>query len=170
VTPEQIEARRKGLALKLGGWLIAGAISIVALPYFVPWVWLPLLTAAFVMAAVASAVTYDWIVLNRPVRRWMVIAPCAFTLIFVAAAVFDGFLRQEYRAGDCLRWEGEMVTGLPGDRADAASAFQALKCTPSGGILDRIFGPSRVVEAKIRNGKENDKRRKDGLPPINFDE
>ncbi len=170
MTPIQIEERRKELALTLGGWLAAGTIAIVSLPYFVPWIWLPLLSGTFIMVAVAAAALYDLIVLNRPIKPWKVIVPCVIAGTFVAGAMLDGFLRQAYRIGDCLRWESEMVTNLPGERADAANAFQAMKCTPSGGIVERLFGPARADEARIRNAKENDKRTKDGLPPLDFDQ
>lgn len=166
MTPDQIEARKKLASLRLGGFIIGATIWVISLPVLSPWVWPPLLLAAFVTVSAAASTIYDRVVLDKPIKRWMWITPVVVASIFTGGAIVDGVLRQAFRAGDCMRWESEMVMGLPGERADAASAFQALKCTPSGGIVERLAGTPRSKEAAIRTSRENEKRAKEGLPPL----
>lgn len=161
MTSEEIEARKKRVSLKLGGVFIAATIWTVALPQIAPWVWPPLMITALVLVGGSVFVAYERVVLDKPMDKFSFFAPIVLAAVLTLTAVADGLLRQSYRLDDCMRFEIEMVTNPPGERAEAANAFEALRCIPSGGIVDRLWGPSHELEQDVKKARAYAKRSKE---------
>lgn len=151
---DEIEDRKRSASLKFGGFALVAAVWSVNLPNIAAWASPIFFTFTLGFATFFIVEAYDRVVLGAPINKTKVAIYGVLAVICASVTLLDSTMRQQYRYNDCRRFELEIVTAAPGNRDDAASAFQALRCQPTGGLIERWKGVTVDQETKLRKANE----------------
>lgn len=144
------ETRKKEFGLAFGGYAVGVAIWVLILPSLLQWMDINFVGLTATLATATAVLIYRFVILGVGHKPWQIRLAVGLTSLLLGVTIVDGFLRYAYRFEDCLRIEQEIVTAQVGKKSDPATAFQALRCMPSGGIITRVAGFNKNDEQKIR--------------------